>query len=91
VRNGSHLRAAIYQLSEPGQIVDAVDVFFERELAALPPVEDPALGGDPRRLAQARLTPGRTWNAREKACALELSNLMTSVKSSTASACRPSS
>lgn len=32
VRNGSHLRAEIYRLSEPRQILDAVDSFFEREL-----------------------------------------------------------
>jgi len=35
VRNGSQLRAGIYQLTEPRQIVDAVDAFFERELSAL--------------------------------------------------------
>jgi len=35
VRNGSQLRAGIYQLTEPRQIVEAVDAFFERELATL--------------------------------------------------------
>jgi nifR3 family TIM-barrel protein len=35
VRNGSHLRADIYKLTEPQQIADAVDAFFERELSAL--------------------------------------------------------
>ena len=35
VRNGSHLRAGIYRLTEPREIVDAVDAFFERELGAL--------------------------------------------------------
>jgi tRNA-dihydrouridine synthase len=34
VRNGSRLRADIYHASEPGQILDMVDAFFERELAA---------------------------------------------------------
>lgn len=35
VRNGSHLRADIYKLTEPQQIAAAVDAFFERELGAL--------------------------------------------------------
>jgi tRNA-dihydrouridine synthase B len=35
VRNGSRLRADIYQASSTGQILDRVDAFFERELAAL--------------------------------------------------------
>lgn len=34
VRNGAKLRAAIYQASEPKQILALVDEFFERELAA---------------------------------------------------------
>jgi tRNA-dihydrouridine synthase B len=34
VRNGSRLRAEIYPLSEARQILDLVDAFFERELAA---------------------------------------------------------
>jgi tRNA-dihydrouridine synthase B len=33
VRNGSHLRAEIYRLTDARQILDAVDAFFERELA----------------------------------------------------------
>jgi len=36
VRNGSRLRADIYHATEPGQIVDLVDAFFERELTAAP-------------------------------------------------------
>jgi len=35
VRNGSRLRAEIYHAMEPGQILDMVDAFFERELAAV--------------------------------------------------------
>ena len=34
VRNGSKLRAEIYHAFEAGQILDLVDAFFERELAA---------------------------------------------------------
>jgi nifR3 family TIM-barrel protein len=33
VRNGSKLRAEIYHALDPGQILDLVDAFFERELA----------------------------------------------------------
>ncbi len=35
VPNGSRLRAGIYPLTEPRQILEAVDAFFERELGAL--------------------------------------------------------
>jgi tRNA-dihydrouridine synthase B len=35
VRNGSRLRADIYHASGTGQILDLVDAFFERELAAV--------------------------------------------------------
>ena len=35
VRNGSQLRAGIYRLSDAGEIVGAVDAFFEQELGAL--------------------------------------------------------
>ncbi len=35
VRNGSKLRAEIYHALEPAQILDLVDAFFERELAAV--------------------------------------------------------
>jgi tRNA-dihydrouridine synthase B len=37
VRNGSHLRAEIYHAREPGEILDLVDRFFERELTAAGP------------------------------------------------------
>jgi nifR3 family TIM-barrel protein len=38
VRNGARLRAEIYHATQTGQILDLVDAFFERELAALPAV-----------------------------------------------------
>jgi tRNA-dihydrouridine synthase len=34
VRNGSKLRVDIYKATEPAQVLDQVDAFFERELAA---------------------------------------------------------
>ena len=36
VRNGSRLRVEIYKAKEAAEILDAVDAFFERELAATP-------------------------------------------------------
>ncbi|HUS08265.1 MAG TPA: tRNA dihydrouridine synthase DusB [Bryobacteraceae bacterium] len=36
VRNGSRLRAEIYQAQEPARILDLVEAFFSRELAAAP-------------------------------------------------------
>jgi len=36
VRNGSKLRAGIYQATEAAQILDQVDAFFQRELEATP-------------------------------------------------------
>ncbi len=42
VRNGSRLRADIYHASDTGQILDLVDAFFERELAAPPLAAVPA-------------------------------------------------
>jgi tRNA-dihydrouridine synthase B len=36
VRNGSKLRVDIYRAAEVNQILDRVDAFFERELAAIP-------------------------------------------------------
>jgi tRNA-dihydrouridine synthase B len=36
VRNGSKLRVEIYQAKEAAEILDAVDLFFERELSATP-------------------------------------------------------
>ncbi|HUA19180.1 MAG TPA: tRNA dihydrouridine synthase DusB [Bryobacteraceae bacterium] len=36
VRNGSKLRVEIYKATEAGKILDQVDAFFERELAAAP-------------------------------------------------------
>jgi hypothetical protein len=35
VRNGSRLRAEIYSKQEPRQVLDAVERFFEHELAAV--------------------------------------------------------
>jgi len=34
VRNGAHLRAAVYKAREPREILDLVDEFFQRELEA---------------------------------------------------------
>ncbi len=36
VRNGSKLRVEIYKATQAAQILDHVDAFFERELAAVP-------------------------------------------------------